>query len=312
MTALVVAALKGQAGVARLLVEHGADPEAADRDGNTPLMVAANAGHDEIVQLLLGQGVQVDRRGPSGTTALMFASLVGHESVVHALLEAGADPVLETEGHYSALAAARHEGHEAIAAALREAADARGGTEGEARQWARFALYGDAYRTPTGWVAVDPFRSDAWYWGDYSLLGIDHGESPDTRRALLRNEARRSQILLVRGPVLEWMPRILDRMEPLDGDPDVSFTDHVARAADGGEIDYLVIERAASGDAPATRHVFAAADLGREALLVDAGGPADRFDADAVVAFLRSLRVRSGPAPPATQGAHPASPGGTR
>ena len=86
----------------------------------------------------------------------------------------------------------------------------------------------------------------------------------------------------------------------------------LVRAADGGAIDYLVIERAASSDSPATRHVFGVADLGREALLIDAGGPADRFDADALVAFLQSLRVRIGPAPPAAEGARPASPGGSR
>jgi ankyrin repeat protein len=307
MTALAVAALKGSEAVARLLVERGADPEAADRDGTTPLMIAANGGHEGIVRLLLAQGAAVDRRGPNGTTALMFAALRGHEPAVRALLEGGADPSLETEGRYSALSAARHEGHDAIAAVLREAARERGAAGPEARRWARFALYGDAYRTPSGWEAVDPFTSDDWFWGDYSLVGVDRGEGPRTRRALLRNEARRSQILLVRGPVLEWMPRVIDRLAPLDGDADVSFRDGVVRSADGVEVDYLHIQRAGGEGGEPRTHLVGIVDLGPEALVVDAGGPAESFDADAVVRFVRSLRVRTGPAPDVGP-ARPAAP----
>jgi len=308
MTSLAVAALSGSEGVARLLVERGANPEAADRDGNTPLMIAANGGRESIVRLLLGQGARVDRRLPNGTTALMFAAIEGHEPVVRALLDAGADPTLETEGRYSALSAARHEGHDAIAAVLREAARERGATRPEVRRWARFALYGDAYRIPEGWQAVDPFRSDDWFWGDYSLLGVDRGEGPRTRRALLRHEALRSQILLARGPVLEWMPRVIDRLAPLDGHPDVRFSDHVVHSADGVEVDYLQIERAGTGGTEARSHLLGIVDLGRETLLIDAGGPADTFDATEVVRFLRSLRVRTGPAPAEHEAASPAAP----
>lgn len=312
MTALAVAALRGSEGVTRLLLERGADPEAADRDGKTPLMIAANGGYEGVVRLLLAQGAHVDRRGPGETTALMFASLQGHEGVVRALLDAGADPTLETGGHYSALSAARHEGHEEIAAVLREAARARGASQPEARQWARFALYGDAYTTPPGWQAVDPFSSEDWFWGDYSLVGVDRGESPRTRRALLRNEARRSQILLVRGPTLEWMPRVIDPLEPLDGDPDVHFSDHVVHSADGVEVDYLDIERAAAGQREARHHLIGIVDLGRETLLIDAGGPADSFDSAAVVGFLRSLRIRTGPASEDAASPSPASPQAVR
>jgi len=308
MTSLSVAALRGSEAVARLLLERGADPEAADRDGNTPLMIAANGGHEAIVRLLLAQGARVDRSGPNGTTALMFASLAGHEPVVRALLDGGADPTLETEGRYSALSAARHEGHEAVAAVLRDAARERGAARPDARRWARFALYGDAYRTPAGWQAVDPFSSDDWFWGDYSLMGVDRGEGPRTRRALLRNESLRSQILLVRGPILEWMPRVLDRLAPYDDRSDVRYSDHVVRSADGVEVDYLRIERAAAEGVEARSHLIGVVDLGREALVIDAGGPADSFDAPAVVEFLKSLRVRTGPTPEDDIASSPAAP----
>ncbi|MBW2313375.1 MAG: ankyrin repeat domain-containing protein [Deltaproteobacteria bacterium] len=296
MTALAVASLRGNVEVARLLVERGADPESVGRDGHTALMLAADEGHAEIARLLLGQGAEVDRPETSGVTALMIASAKGHESVVEALLEAGADPTIQTEGRYSALSAARHEGHDLIAAALRTAARARVAARPGARQWARFALYGDAYAAPAGWEVVDPFRSDDVFWSDYSLVGVDPGEGPRTRRALLRNGALHSQILLVRGPTLEWMPRFVDRVAPLDGRAGIRFTDHTLRSADGVTVDYLKIDLAAVGDEPARRQLLGIVDLGREALIVDAGGPADRFDPTVVEGLLRSLRVRTGPA----------------
>ena len=72
------------------------------------------------------------------------------------------------------------------------------------------------------------------------------------------------------------------------------ISDHVVRSTDGAEVDYLLIHRDASGDAPAQRHLVGLVDLGRDVLVVDAGGPAESFDAAAVVGLLRSLRVRRG------------------
>lgn len=310
-TALAVAAGAGSAGVARLLLERGADPEARDRDGNTPLMIAADGGRLEIVRDLLAQGALVDARTGSGLTALMSAAREGHDDVVRALLEAGADPRLETEGRYSALSAARQEGHDAVFAILEQAAGQRRVESPDGRRWARFAVYADAYRTPPGWEAVDPFSSDEEYWPEYTLLGVDRDESPRTRRALLRSERLRSQILLVRGPVLEWMPRVVDGLAPLDGRPEVRFTDRPMHTADGLGVDVVLLDREASEDTPARRQLLGIVDLGREALLVDAGGPPESFDPALVEQFLRSLRVRTGP-PPDGAGAVPASPASTR
>ena len=182
-----------------------------------------------------------------------------------------------------------------------------GSGQPEARQWVRFADYGDGYRMPTGWQIVDPFRSDTSYWSESSLLGIDLGEGESTRRALLRNEAQHSQILLVRGSTFEWLPRMVERITPLDGDPRIRFTQHRLRTSDGVQIDYLRIEREASGDTPAHRYLLGIVDLGYEALLIDAGGPADRFDPTVVEGFLRSLQLGGGSSAPV-----PAAPGGSR
>jgi len=45
--------LDGHLEVLRLLLDHGADKDAADEDGYTPLYRACYEGHLEIIKLLL-------------------------------------------------------------------------------------------------------------------------------------------------------------------------------------------------------------------------------------------------------------------
>ena len=40
--------------VLRLLLEHGADLDAEDKDGKTPLQLSLDRGHDEVTQFLSG------------------------------------------------------------------------------------------------------------------------------------------------------------------------------------------------------------------------------------------------------------------
>lgn len=51
-TPLHLAAFHGRAGVAQLLLEHGADVNASTKLGKTPSQVASQMGHYEIVELL--------------------------------------------------------------------------------------------------------------------------------------------------------------------------------------------------------------------------------------------------------------------
>lgn len=51
-TALITAAAVGNANVVRLLLEHGADKDIAERDGNTALDRAGQYGHPDIAALL--------------------------------------------------------------------------------------------------------------------------------------------------------------------------------------------------------------------------------------------------------------------
>ncbi len=74
-TALHVAALHAQVEAVKLLLDAGANPNAADKDGNTPLMLAASgaAGNDErewqTIDCLLRAGADPARRNSEGKTA---------------------------------------------------------------------------------------------------------------------------------------------------------------------------------------------------------------------------------------------------
>jgi ankyrin repeat protein len=78
------------------LLAGGADPSAAQRDGETPLMAAARTGSVAAVKLLLEHGADPNAvEALQGQTALMWATAEGHLDVVDALLESGADPNLQ-------------------------------------------------------------------------------------------------------------------------------------------------------------------------------------------------------------------------
>jgi cytohesin len=80
----------------QLLLEHGADPNIQQQDGDTPLHVAAFRGDVEATQLLLSYGAKVDIKNylvsprKFGKTALHYATEGDFLPVVEALLEAGA------------------------------------------------------------------------------------------------------------------------------------------------------------------------------------------------------------------------------
>ncbi|XP_077473529.1 uncharacterized protein ankrd50l [Stigmatopora argus] len=178
-TALSVVALcgpsvpgrRGYGEVARLLLEHGANPGHRDRDRMTPLLLAAHEGHDDIVELLLDAGADVDEtaggRGArvtpllaaaamghvqtvtrllfwgaladavddEGRTALGLAAARGSAGAVRVLLERGLDENHKDDLGWTPLHAAAHEGHRAVCAALTEPGSAArvGETDAEGR-----------------------------------------------------------------------------------------------------------------------------------------------------------------------------------
>ncbi|MFH1428565.1 MAG: ankyrin repeat domain-containing protein [Candidatus Margulisiibacteriota bacterium] len=52
-TPLMIAAQNGYADIAKVLLQHGADPAIKDTNGESALMIAVNNGYPEIVKMLI-------------------------------------------------------------------------------------------------------------------------------------------------------------------------------------------------------------------------------------------------------------------
>ena len=117
---LMLAALKGQLGLVRKLIERDAD---VNKPGWTPLHYAATNGHLEIMELLLEHHAFIDAQSPNGTTPLMMAAHYGTPAAVKLLLQAGADTAMKNQLGMTAVdfahQANRKESAELIAAARR-------------------------------------------------------------------------------------------------------------------------------------------------------------------------------------------------
>ncbi len=99
-TPLHVAAQAGAGEVVEVLVAAGADPERAIESGGgaRPLHFAAASGSERAVAALLAAGAHVDATEESwGQTPLIFAASEGRTGAVRTLLGAGADPAVHTK-----------------------------------------------------------------------------------------------------------------------------------------------------------------------------------------------------------------------
>ena len=119
---LIDALNRRQSEIADLLLKAGADLNARDDAGFTPLQDAALAGKVDAVRMLLEHGADINAGDrDSGATALYMAATMGREDVVMVLLEKGAD---SNKGP-SAVKAALSGGFDRIAAAIREKTQAK-------------------------------------------------------------------------------------------------------------------------------------------------------------------------------------------
>ncbi|MGH7830798.1 MAG: ankyrin repeat domain-containing protein [Candidatus Binatia bacterium] len=66
-----------------------------DKEGRTPLHAAATRGNAKVAAVLLQRGADVGARAADNSTPLHYAAAGGHVSVAELLLGAGADPNLK-------------------------------------------------------------------------------------------------------------------------------------------------------------------------------------------------------------------------
>jgi len=99
-TALHLAVFGKQEEAARVLLEHGADPNVlatSDFAKVPPLGTAAFVRSVPLARLLLDSGADVNGRGEGGFTALHAAAQNRHDALERLLLERGADPALTAD-----------------------------------------------------------------------------------------------------------------------------------------------------------------------------------------------------------------------
>ena len=88
----MIACKKGMKDAIKVLLNTGADPNAADADGNTCLhYTARNDCCTEILQTIINHGADVNATDKKKVTALMLACGNGNEDAITILLNAGAD-----------------------------------------------------------------------------------------------------------------------------------------------------------------------------------------------------------------------------
>jgi ankyrin repeat protein len=104
MTPLSQACTNGNAALVRLLLKKDTSPNTAIATGETPLMTCAKSGSVDAVQILAEYGAQVNTKEPSqNQTALMWAAGQRHADVVKALIAARADLNAHSKQGFTAL-----------------------------------------------------------------------------------------------------------------------------------------------------------------------------------------------------------------
>ncbi len=108
--------------VAQALVEHGADVNVVDGDGNCPLLGAAADKNSPLGLLLLAHGADPNaRRNNSRRTPLMEAATSGNTALARALLEKRADRTLKDARGKTALDFAREYNRRKIVDLIKQA-----------------------------------------------------------------------------------------------------------------------------------------------------------------------------------------------
>ncbi len=134
-TVLMMAAHAGGLAMVQALIGGGADVNACDERGWTPLSKAVyNAelkhGFADVVQVLIDAGANIEAAIGYGVRPLMLAAGYGETAVVEALLNAGADVLACNEGGFTALMMVKQKHYVDVINLLHEAEQNAGVGEG--------------------------------------------------------------------------------------------------------------------------------------------------------------------------------------
>ena len=115
-TALHYAALENDLQKVNVLLDAGADPDAADRQGFTPLHFAAQQWSVEAAQILLDRGADVDPSDTYGNSPLWTAvfNSNGRGALIELLRSRGANPLRANKAGRTPLGLARQMGHAGV------------------------------------------------------------------------------------------------------------------------------------------------------------------------------------------------------
>lgn len=98
---------RGNIETVTLLLDHGANPNHATSDGDTPLTLAASdpdhTKASQLVELLLSRGADVNHRGFGGRTALMEAAGRGYVDITKRLLQEKPDLTIKDDKDLTAM-----------------------------------------------------------------------------------------------------------------------------------------------------------------------------------------------------------------
>ena len=111
-TPLHFASQWGYIDIVRLLLDRGADASYPDNYGGTPLHIASQRGFIDIVRLLLHHGADANHPDSFGFTPLYDALKAGHDKIIQLLLD------LPDSDGWTLLHAASHDGHDDIVRSL--------------------------------------------------------------------------------------------------------------------------------------------------------------------------------------------------